>query len=160
MHNTADLYDEFTDRLQVAAEPILNTYGGSNRFCGPITTVNVFEDNTLVRKALTGPRLGGVLVVDGGGSLWCALVGGRLARLAIENEWSGIVVFRGIRDPMVIRELPVGVTAVNTSPVKSDKRGEGQRDIALRFAGVVFRPEEYLYADADGVVRTAAQALS
>jgi regulator of ribonuclease activity A len=36
--------------------------------------------------------------------------------------------------------------------LRSEKRGEGERDIPVRFAGATFRPGDYVYADEDGVI--------
>ena len=91
-------------------------------------------------------------MVDGGGSLRCALVGDRLAQLAIDNGWSGIVVYGCIRDSAVINEMGIGIKAMNTTPRKSIKRGEGQQDIEVRFAGITINPGDYIYSDNDGIV--------
>lgn len=127
-------------------------FGGQTTFFGPIATVKVHEDNALVRQALEEPGRGRVLVVDGGGSLRCALVGDRLAALALDNGWTGIIVNGCIRDSAAIAEIAVGVKALATHPQKSIKRGEGVRDLAVTFAGVTFTPGQVVYADADGVV--------
>lgn len=148
---TADLYDAYGDALQVAA-PVFQSFGGHERFGGPIATVKVFEDNTLVRAALASPGEGRVLVVDGGGSLRCALTGDLLAGLALDNGWSGILINGCIRDSREIAAMDVGIKALATHPAKSAKRGEGQQDITVAFAGAVFTPGHYVYADADGVV--------
>lgn len=147
---TADLCDEH-DPLDVA-EPMFRDYGGRPAFGGPISTVKVFEDNVLVKKALEEPGAGRVLVVDGGGSLRCALLGDRLAAMAHTNGWAGVIVYGCIRDSAPIRQIEVGVKALATHPKKSVKRGEGQRDIPVTFAGVTFTPGAYVYADEDGVV--------
>jgi regulator of ribonuclease activity A len=147
---TTDLCDADAD-LQVA-EPLLRHYGGAQRFAGPISTLKVFEDNSLVRSALEEPGQGRVLVVDGGGSLRCALVGDQLGALAMQNGWVGIVVYGCVRDVAELAQMPLGVLALANHPRRSMKRGEGQRDVAVRFAGVLFTPGQYLYADADGIV--------
>lgn len=148
---TADLCDAYPGRVQVA-EPILRDYGGASRFAGPVETLRVFEDNTLVRQTLESEGRGRVLVVDGGGSLRCALVGGRLAALARDNGWAGVVVNGCIRDSDEIRRLPVGVRALNTAPMRSEKNGSGERGVTLTFAGVGFAPGHFLYADGDGLL--------
>lgn len=157
-HATADLCDEHIDKLQVA-EPIFRDYGAECMFEGEIHTLKVFEDNTLVRAALEKDGTGKVLVVDGGGSLRCALVGDNLAALAIKNGWRGIVVYGCIRDSKPIGTMKVGVKALNTNPTKSIKRNEGQENITVRFAGVEFKPGGYLYADEDGIVVSETQLL-
>ncbi|RKH05145.1 RraA family protein [Corallococcus sp. CA047B] len=156
---TADLCDAHagTAHFQVA-EPGFLDYGGRRDFQGPISTVRAPEDNSLVRKALEEPGQGRVLVVDGGGSRRCALVGDQLAALAQKNGWAGVVVNGCIRDAEEVGRTAVGVKALGTHPLKSGKRNEGQRDVEVRFAGVTFTPGHYLYADADGIV-TSAKAL-
>ncbi|MDE3011362.1 MAG: ribonuclease E activity regulator RraA [Pseudomonadota bacterium] len=154
---TADLCDQFSDELQVL-EPMFSNFGGNGTFHGPVVTLKVFEDNSLVRKALEAPGQGRVLVVDGGASMRCALVGDQLAELAVRNGWSGIVVNGCIRDSEAIASLDIGVQAIGTHPLKSVKRGEGQHDVELRFAGARIAPGSFLYADDDGIV-VAARAL-
>jgi regulator of ribonuclease activity A len=75
---TADLCDAYPELVQVA-QPLFREYGGLAKFSGPIQTLKVFEDNALVRQLLETDGGGRVLVIDGGGSLRCALLGGRLA---------------------------------------------------------------------------------
>lgn len=150
-HATADLCDKHIDKLQVA-EPMFADFGGEAVFEGQIHTLKVFEDNTLVRAALEKDGTGQVLVVDGGGSFRCALLGDNLAALAIENNWRGIVVFGCIRDSRQIAQMDIAVKALATNPTKSVKRNEGQENIPVRFAGVDFRPGAHLYADEDGIV--------
>jgi regulator of ribonuclease activity A len=148
---TADLCDAFPGRVRVA-EPLFRDWGGISSFAGPIDTLRVFEDNALVRQALEREGLGRVLVVDGGGSRRTALVGGRLAVLARDNGWSGVVVHGCVRDAVEIGATPVGVRALGTSPMMSAKAGKGECGVPVTFAGVTFTPGEWLYADADGIV--------
>jgi regulator of ribonuclease activity A len=153
---TADLCDAFPE-VEVA-EPGLRDYGGRRRFGGPIRTLKVFEDNTLVRQALEQPGQGHVLVVDGGGSLRCALLGDVLAELAVKNGWAGVILYGALRDSEALGQLPLGVKALGTHPRKSHKRGEGQGQVPVRFLGVTFHPGHHVYGDADGLV-VAARAL-
>ena len=155
---TADLCDEYAEKLQVAA-PVFNDYGAVCCFSGSIATVKVYDDNVLVREALSEPGDGRVLVVDGQGSLQCALVGDRLVRLAQKNGWQGIVVYGCIRDSAAIEKIPIGVKALSTSPRKSAKDRAGERNIVVRFAGVRFAPGNFLYADKDGIVIAAERLL-
>ena len=157
-HATADLCDKHIDKLQVA-EPIFVDFGAIACFEGEVHTLKVFEDNTLVRSALEQDGTGKVLVIDGGGSFRCALVGDNLVALAIQNNWRGMVVYGCIRDSKQISEMEIGVKALNTNPTKSVKRNEGQENIDIRFAGVDFKPGAYLYADEDGIVVSDFQLL-
>ena len=128
-------------------------------FRSSIVTVKLFEDNSLVRETLAKPGAGKVLVVDGGGSLRCALVGDQIAELAVKNQWAGIVVYGCIRDSVAINGLPLGVRAIDTHPLKSIKKGAGDCEIAVTFGGVTFTPGEWLYADEDGVIVSATPLL-
>ena len=148
---TADLYDEYEDRLQVS-EPLFIHYGGQNCFCGPVATIKCFEDNSMVSEVLGTPGNGRVLVVDAGGSRRCAMLGDRLAQKGVDNGWAGVVMFGCIRDSMEIGQMPLGVLALATMPRKSIKKGIGESGIAVNFGGVVFRPGAWLYADPDGLV--------
>jgi regulator of ribonuclease activity A len=161
---TADLCDQHEaavrdGSIRVAA-PMFRSYGGRATFHGAIATVKVFEDNSLVRSALETPGAGRVLVIDGGGSLRCALVGDQLARLAERNGWAGIVVNGCIRDAEAIAGIGVGVFALATHPLKSIKRGAGEVDVVLSFGGVRIAPGEFLYADADGVLISPTELVA
>ena len=152
---TPDLCDQYEVHLgktvRVVA-PMFQRYGGRPSFAGQIVTLKLFEDNSLVREAFAGDGKGKVLVVDGGGSQRCALVGDQLAILANKNGWEGVVVYGCIRDSGDINGIDIGVRALNTHPQKTQKRGIGERDVAVTFGGVTFNPGEYLYADEDGIL--------
>lgn len=148
---TADLCDAFPDGVRVAA-PILRDYGGVTAFAGQIETVRVFEDNALVRQALEREGRGRVLVVDGGGSLRTALLGGNLATLARDHGWAGIVIHGCVRDVAEIGATTVGIKALAASPLKSARSGLGETGLPVTFAGVTFLPGSWLYADADGLL--------
>lgn len=158
MFKTADLCDDHSDSLRIA-QPLFQDYGKNISFSGPISTVKCHEDNTLVRAQLEKPGEGRVLVVDGGGSTRCAMVGDLLAQLGADNGWSGIIVYGCIRDSGVIATISIGVKALATMPLKSVKKGVGEVDINVHFADVDFIPGEYVYADEDGVI-ISSQALS
>jgi len=151
MYATADLCDEFHDKIRIA-DPIFKAYGAVATFAGEIHTVKVHEDNVLVKQELSKKVENGVLVVDGGASLRCALVGDNLANMAVENGWQGILVYGCIRDSEEISRINIGIKALNTHPLKSVKKGRGDVDVPVNFAGVSFFPGQYLYADADGVI--------
>ncbi len=148
---TAELCDRWGDKLQVL-QPMMRDFGGRLTFHGPISTVQVHEDNALVRQALEGPGEGRVLVIDGGGSLRCALIGDRLAHLGVENGWSGVVINGCVRDTEALADLAFGVKALAAHPRASGKRGNGTREVAVRFGDTLFSPGAWLYADCDGVV--------
>lgn len=153
---TADLYDAHGDELSVM-DPVFERFGRRLAFSGPAHPVLAPEDNSLVRAALEKPGAGRVLVVDGGGSVRCALVGDRLAALAVDNGWAGIVVYGAIRDAAEIDEMDIGVRALATNPSKSVKRGHGVDGERVRVAGVQVKAGDWIYADRDGVVVATRQ---
>ena len=149
---TTDLCDAHADKVSVADPIGFNDFGGTKYFWGKIHTIKCFEDNSLVRKALEQNGEGKVLVVDGGGSLRCALLGDMLGELAVKNKWNGIIVYGCIRDSAAMEHLAIGVKALDTHPLKSNKRNEGQENIGVRFAGIDFVPGEFVYCDEDGII--------
>ena len=149
---TTDLCDAHEGKIQVA-EPIgFKDFGGNKNFNGKIETVKCFEDNSFVRKALEQNGEDKVLVIDGGGSMRCALLGDMLGDLAIKNKWNGIIVYGCIRDSVAMANLALGVKALQAIPLKSNKRNEGQQNIPVCFAGVNFIPSEFVYCDEDGII--------
>ena len=154
--STADLCDAHEDKVRVAA-PIFRTYGGKITFHGRIATLKLFEDNGLVRQTLDTPGEGRVLVIDGGGSLRCALLGDQLAALAVKNAWAGIVIWGCLRDSAAIGTMDLGVLALTTHPRKTVKQNLGDAEVPVSFAGIDFRPDDWLYADADGLIVSASK---
>ena len=148
---TADLFDHHADQLQVCS-PVFRDFGKETRFCGPIRTLKVFESFGITKSTLATDGKGHVLVIDGGGSLRCAMLGDKLAQLAIDHNWKGILINGCVRDSAAISKLSIGVKALGTNPTRPSPEGEGQLDVPVRFASVTFHPGHFLYADADGVV--------
>ena len=152
-HHRAAVDDATSERsVFIATANYFKDYGGRTRFEGLVSTVRCYENNPLVRAALSEAGAARVLVVDGGASTRCALLGDNLAELAAVNGWSGVIVNGCVRDSEDVRKHDVGVKAIGTHPLKSAKRDPGARDVPVTFAGVTFRPGHYVYADADGVV--------
>lgn len=148
---TADLVDDIYPDVR-SCDLQLQNYGGTAMFAGPITTVRCFQDNALLKSILSEPGNGGVLVVDGDGSLHTALVGDVIAGLAADNGWAGVIVHGAVRDASTLRTIGVGIKALGTNPRKGTKTGEGERDVAVTFGGVTFSPGEVAYCDEDGIV--------
>ena len=148
---TTDLSDEWGDKAQICA-PLFRDYGGRTDFHGPIPTVRCPDDNSKVRELLGEPGQGRVLVIEADASPRCAMLGDLLAQQAVDNGWAGVLVHGYIRDSADMVHMPLGVKALGTFPRKSDKRGLGETQVTLSFAGVEFRPGDMLYADADGVL--------
>jgi regulator of ribonuclease activity A len=149
--STADLVDEFVERVRSCAVQFKN-YGKVKRFYGPIRTINTLEDNQLIRRTLAEAGRGAVLVVSGGGSLRCALMGDSLASLAQASGWAGIVIWGAVRDVESLKDIDIGIKALGSNPWKSGKAGTGTVDAAVDIAGFRLKPGEWLYSDEDGIV--------
>lgn len=152
MHvKTTDLCDDYSTELAICKQP-LTTYGKKKSFAGPISTVKVLEDNVLVKKSLETIPEGHILVVDGGASRNCALIGDRLASIIKKRHLAGVIIYGCIRDSADIAQMDVGVLALGTNPLKSSKKGEGEKDITLTFGEVDWEPGSFAYVDEDGIV--------
>nr|WP_315392292.1 ribonuclease E activity regulator RraA [uncultured Duganella sp.] len=160
---TTDLCDDNANLLEdgrlAALPPLFRHFGKHVRFFGRVTTLKVHEDNALVRTVLETPGDGNVLVIDGGGSLRRALVGGQLGLLAQDNGWAGIVVDGCVRDSDELNACEIGVRALAAHPQKSAKKGAGERNVRVHIAGVAVSPGDWIYADADGIL-VAQQKLA
>jgi regulator of ribonuclease activity A len=153
MKPTADLYDDHGDDLQSCTTQFRNL-GGRPAFEGAITTVKVFEDNVIVKDTLAENGAGRVLVVDGAGSLSAALMGDKMADLAADNGWEGVVINAAVRDVDALSRVDLGIKALGSNPRKSTKNGIGQRDVVVMFGGATFSPGQHLYSDSDGILVT------
>ena len=136
---TCDLCDahknDSTGQFRVLP-PVFKDYGAVQRFCGPVATVKCFEDNSLVKAAVDSPGLGRVLVVDGGASMRRALLGGNLGAAAARNGWAGVVVDGCVRDVAELAGHAVGIRALAAIPLPTEKRNQGQADVAVQVQGV------------------------
>ena len=160
---TSDLCDDNRDNSSGSFRvlpPVFRDFGGISNFCGPIVTVRCFEDNGLAKAAVessgmvktpNGPAAA-VLVIDGGGSLRRALLGGNLGASAVKNGWAGVVVDGCVRDVAELAGLAIGIRALAAIPMPPDKHGSGERDVAVQVQGIWVYPDDWLYADEDGIV--------
>jgi regulator of ribonuclease activity A len=147
---TADLFDAHPDALSCATP--FRSFGRRRRFFGRIRTVRSYQDNVLLKKLLSERSDGEVLVVDGGGSLDCALIGDVIATLGMRSGWAGAIVYGAIRDSVAIDRLDFGIKALSTNPRRSAKHGDGEVDVPVAFGGVRFAPGQWLYSDEDGIL--------
>jgi regulator of ribonuclease activity A len=150
-YSTPDLCDKYPDLVQVV-EPMFVNYGGRVSFGGEIVTIKCFEDNSFVKEWVEKPGKGKVMVVDGGGSMRRSLLGDMLTEKATENGWEGIVLYGCIRDVDAISDTLLGVQALGTIPLKTDKKGIGEANIPVTFGGVTFYPGHFVYADNNGII--------
>lgn len=139
-----------------SCETQFKQYGKKNRFKGKIRTIRCHQDNGLVKQLMSRPSDGEILVIDGGGSYYSALMGDMIATAGMNNGWAGAIIYGAIRDSQLINTLDFGVKALGTNPRKSTKEGTGQVDIPIHFGGVIFIPGHYLYSDEDGILVAAS----
>lgn len=156
--STADLYDRFGEDLRVCA-PLYRDFGGRIAFAGTAVTVKCFEDNSRIKEALDEPGAGRVLVADCGGSLRCAMLGDMIAERAVAQGWAGVILDGCVRDVLRLAELDLGIKAIAATPRKSNRRGEGQRDIPVQIGGVLVHPGDAVRCDRDGIVVAAPELL-
>lgn len=150
---TAYLCDNYSGNENFhIAEPLFRSYGGVHRFNGLITTLRCFEDHSMIKAILSEPGNGRVLVVDGGGSHRCAMLGIELAKLAFENGWQGLIVYGCVRDSVLLSQIPIGILALHTHPLLCHSKAGGNRDMMITVAGVNFRKDYFVYADEDGII--------
>ena len=147
-----DVHKADTDGAFRVLPPLYASFGGRAKFAGSVSTVKCFEDNSRVKEAVESPGLGRVLVVDGGGSLRRALVGGNLVAAAAKNGWAGVLVHGAVRDAAELAACDVGLRALALIPLPTLKRNEGQRDVPVQIEGIWIQPGDRLFADADGIV--------
>lgn len=149
--STPDICDDFAQQLRVLDSAFVN-YGGLSSFYGEVVTIKCFEDNSVLKELVDTPGEGRVIVMDGGGSLRRAILGDMLAEKAANNGWAGIVINGCIRDCVEISNTTIGVKALNTHPMKTEKRGVGDLNVAVSFAGQTIKPGDWIYSDDNGIV--------
>jgi regulator of ribonuclease activity A len=154
--STTDLCDahekNITEGTLRALPPVFSHFGLQKRFFGQVVTLKCFEDNSLVKTELDQPGEGRVLMIDGGASVRCALVGGNIAASAARNGWTGLIVNGAVRDRDELDATNLGIRALGLCPIRSIKRGQGELNVAVSVAGLRVVPGTWLYADADGVL--------
>lgn len=159
--STPDICDaheaNLADGSLTVLEPIFTSFGANESFYGEVVTIKCFEDNSVVKELVATPGEGRVIVMDGGGSLRRAILGDMLAEKAANNGWSGLVINGCIRDVDEIGATKLGVKALNVHPMKTQKRGLGDLNVAIEIAGQTIQPGEWIYADNNGVIVSAVE---
>ncbi len=158
MLSTPGLCDAHESAVRVL-DPIFQNYGGVEVFFGPAVTVKCFEDNSVVKQLVGTPGEGRVIVMDGGGSLRCAILGDMLAEKAAGNGWAGLVINGCIRDVDEIGRTQLGVKALNVHPMKTQKRGLGDLNVTIQMAGQLIHPGEWVYSDNNGIIVSQTKLL-
>ena len=158
--STPDLCDQYEDNKNVGLrvlDSLFNNYGGRTQFYGQAVTIKCFEDNSIVKNLVGTPGQGRVIVMDGGGSLRRAILGDMLGAKAVENGWSGLVIYGCVRDVDELATIDLGVKALNTHPIKTDKRGLGDLNVSVTFAGQTISSGDWVYADNNGIIVASSE---
>lgn len=150
---TADICDEHADKVCLLAPGFIN-YGGTDKCQGEIVTIKLDKNNSDLISLLRDEDGRGKVVVVDVAQAYFAVVGENLMKFAHKNNYAGIVINGYVRDTQQIEAIPVALYALGTCSRKSIPVTQGTRNIALNFAGVDFKPGEYLYADRDGIIVT------
>jgi regulator of ribonuclease activity A len=150
-YSTPDLCDLYPALVRIA-EPVFRNYGGRRSFGGEVVTIKCFEDNSFVKETAGKPGRGKVMIVDGGGSVRKALLGDLIAETAFKNGWEGLIIYGAVRDVEEIESLDLGVMALASIPLRTERKGLGEMNVPVTFAGVTFSPGEYVYADSTGIL--------
>ncbi|MFA7092179.1 MAG: ribonuclease E activity regulator RraA [Arcobacteraceae bacterium] len=149
--NTADLCDEFFDKVRVL-DPTFKSYGGKEKICGTIVTIKLDKNNHDLAMMLKNEEGGNKIVVVDVAQEYYAVVGDNLMRFAFDNNWAGIIVNGYVRDIVQTKKFPVGLFALGTCPRKYISQTSAQRGVEVSFEGVVFKEGDYVYADNDGII--------
>lgn len=121
--------------------------------CGPAITVKVRPgDNLMIHKALEQAQPGDVIVIDGGGDLTQALIGGLIRTTALRKKIAGFVVDGAIRDLAEWADGEVPVFAKSHTHRGPDKSGPGEVNVPISCSGMVVNPGDLLLADSDGAL--------
>ena len=150
MMSTPDLADLNPDARQLPYQ--FRYFGLRAALSGPVATISCFEDNSRVKEAVAEPGRERVLLIDGGGSLTRALSGDQVAKTAMDNGWAGMVIIGAVRDVEIINTFDFCVLALGTSPIKTQKLGQGDRGAALSLGGVPVSEGDFLAGDQNGVL--------
>ena len=121
--------------------------------CGPALTVRVRPgDNLMIHKALMMVQAGDVLVIDGGGDVSQALVGGLMRTTCLAKKLGGLVVDGAVRDLCEWAEEGMPIFARGHTHRGPTKDGPGEINIPIACAGMAVLPGDLIVGDADGVI--------
>jgi regulator of RNase E activity RraA len=131
----------------------LCAYGGNEVVCGPALTVRVRPgDNLMIHKAIDLITPGDVLVVDGGGLLAQALIGGNIRLIMMQRGAVAVVVDGAIRDAaeFAVGGFPTLARGVNHRGPYKD--GPGEINVPIACAGMSVSPGDLVVVDSDGAI--------
>jgi regulator of ribonuclease activity A len=146
----ADICDQFPDNFSVLPQ-VFKPYGKIKKCQGKIETILLEEDNRKLIELLGQEGSERIVVVQ------CqrkdsAVFGDRLAKIAIDHNWGGVIVDGAIRDISTLRDMPICVFASAVYPIRGKQNGGGEIGVTLKVGAVALKPNDYIYADEDGII--------
>ena len=131
----------------------LRPYHGTGNLCGQAITVRVRPgDNLMIHKAMMIAKAGDVIVIDGGGDLTQALMGGLMRTTALTKKFGGFVIDGAIRDLTEWAEGEMPVFARGHTHRGPSKEGPGEINVPIACAGLAIQPGDLILGDPDGVI--------
>lgn len=125
--------------------------------CGPAITVRIRPgDNLMVHLAIMTAEPGDIIVVDGGGDLSTAVIGGLMRTSAIARGIRAFVLDGALRDVAEWKEGGIGAYARGNTHRGPSKEGPGELNVPIACAGLSVMPGDLILCDADGVVAVPA----
>jgi RraA family protein len=116
-------------------------------------------DNLTYLRALEFCRPGDVLVIDAGGDLNNAVVGGILSFYAAHVGVAGVVIDGAVRDVAEIRERDFPVYARGVTHRGPYKDGPGEINVPISVGGMVVNPGDVVVGDQDGLLAIPQQGI-
>jgi regulator of RNase E activity RraA len=130
--------------------PVARTMAGT-----AVTARSRGGDNLTYLRALEFCRPGDVLVIDAGGDLNNAVVGGILSFYAAHIGVVGVVIDGAIRDVAEVRAREFPVYARGVTHRGPYKDGPGEINVPVSVGGMVVNPGDIVVGDQDGLMAFA-----
>ncbi|SDJ16124.1 RraA family protein [Variovorax sp. OV700] len=129
---------------------------GHKTMAGTAVTVKTRGgDNFTMMRAFEFCRPGDVLVIDAGGDITNAVIGGILSFYAATIGTVGVVLDGAIRDVAEIRERDFPVYARGVNHRGPYKDGPGEINVPVSVGGMVVNPGDIVVGDQDGLMAFA-----
>ncbi|HEY1627271.1 MAG TPA: RraA family protein [Streptosporangiaceae bacterium] len=138
----------------------LRSFGSNEVMCGPAVTVRVRPgDNLMVHKSFDLAQPGDVIVVDAGGEIAQAIIGGNMRVTMMRRGFAGIVIDGAIRDILEFADGAFPTYALANAHRGPSKDGPGEINVPISCAGMVVHPGDLVIGDPDGVVTVPKESL-
>lgn len=153
--STSDLCDRALGDASMGVRvmpPSYRAFGGRSWYFGQVVTVPARGTAHSLAELLAQDGHGRVLLVDAAGTSNHAIFGDRMAAMAVQNGWNGVVIHGYVRDARVLARMPLGVHALGTVPNRPSVMAPAMAGEEVTLHGYRVRSGEWLYADEDGII--------